>query len=70
MSAEVKKEIQLEIGHIVFVDIVGYSKMLMDEPREVQERLSEIVRATESFRAAEASGKILQLPTGDGMAPC
>src|SRR5215472_5094316 len=68
MATEVKKEIGLEIGHVLFVDIVGYSKLLIDEQRDYLHTLNEIVRETESFRAAEAAGKLTRLPTGDGMA--
>ena len=66
MSAETTKEIQLEVGHVLFIDIVGYSKLLITEQREQLQRLKEIVRATEQFRGAEAAGKLLRLPTGDG----
>ncbi len=66
MSAEVKKEIQLEIGHVLFIDIVGYSKLLINEQSEHMQTLREIVRRTEQFRVAEAAGKLLRLPTGDG----
>src|ERR1700757_1065338 len=66
MSAEVKKEIQLEIAHVLFIDIVGYSKLSIDEQAEYLEQLREIVRATETFRAAQAEGKLMRLPTGDG----
>src|SRR6266480_2711811 len=68
MSVEVKKEIQLEIAHVLFIDIVGYSKLLIDEQRDYLHTLNEVVRDTDSFRAAEASGKLTRLPTGDGMA--
>src|SRR6266567_1442485 len=68
MLAAVKKEIQLEIAHVLFIDIVGYSKLLIDEQRDYLHTLNEIVRETESFRAAEAAGKLTRLPTGDGMA--
>ena len=68
MSAEIKKEIQLEIAHILFIDIVGYSKLLIDEQKELQQRLNEIVRGTEEFRTAEAENKLIRLPAGDGMA--
>src|SRR5437870_5171019 len=68
MSSEVKKEIELEIEHVLFIDIVGYSKLLIDEQRDYLHTLNEIVRETESFRAAEAAGKLTRLPTGDGMA--
>src|SRR5437868_9078648 len=66
MSAETTKEIQLEIGHVLFIDIVGYSKLLITEQSEQLQTLKEIVRATEQFRGAEAAGKLLRLPTGDG----
>jgi TolB-like protein/tetratricopeptide (TPR) repeat protein len=66
MSAEVKKEIQFEIGHVLFVDIVGYSKLLITEQSEQLQKLKQIVRGTEQFRLAEAEGKLLRLPTGDG----
>ena len=66
MSAEVKKEIGLEIGHVLFIDIVGYSKLLINEQSEQMQKLREIVRGTEQFRLAEAAGKLLRLPTGDG----
>ncbi len=66
MPADVKKAIQLEIGHVLFIDIVGYSKLLITEQSEQLQTLKEIVRATEQFRTAEAAGKLLRLPTGDG----
>jgi TolB-like protein/Tfp pilus assembly protein PilF len=66
MSAEVKKEIQLEIGHVLFIDIVGYSKLLITEQSEQIQKLKEIVRGTEQVRLAETEGKLLRLPTGDG----
>jgi len=66
MDAESKKEIGLEIGHVLFIDIVGYSKLLITEQSEQLQALKEIVRATEQFRIAEAVGKLLRLPTGDG----
>src|SRR5438876_10091098 len=67
MSAEVKKEIRLEIAHVLFIDIVGYSKLLIDEQRDYLHTLNEVVRETDSFRAADAAGKLTRLPTGDGM---
>src|SRR5260370_35441006 len=60
--------LHLEIGHVLFIDIVGYSKLLIDEQRDYLHTLNEIVRETDSFRAAEAAGKLTRLPTGDGMA--
>src|SRR5438105_3347977 len=68
MSGEVKKEIQIEIAHVLFIDIVGYSKLLINEQHELLQELNQIVRATEALRAAEAAGKLIRLPTGDGMA--
>jgi TolB-like protein/Flp pilus assembly protein TadD len=59
---------QLEIGHVLFMDVVGYSKLLIDEQRELQQELNDIVRGTEQFRLAEAAGKLVRLPLGDGMA--
>jgi len=64
MSSEA--EVKFEIGHVLFIDIVGYSKLLIHEQSERLQRLREIARATEQFRAAEAEGKLLRLPTGDG----
>src|SRR6516165_5831547 len=68
MAAETKKEIGLEIAHVLFIDIVGYSKLLIDEQRDYLHTLNEVVRGTDSFRGAEAAGKLTRLPTGDGMA--
>jgi class 3 adenylate cyclase/tRNA A-37 threonylcarbamoyl transferase component Bud32 len=68
MSAEVKPNLQLEIAHVLFMDVVGYSKLLIDDQREVQQQLSQIVRSTDQFRAAEADGKLVRLPSGDAMA--
>ena len=68
MSTEVNSNLQLEIGHVLFIDVVGYSKRLIDDQRELQQQLNEIVRGTGQFRTAEAAGKLVRLPTGDGMA--
>jgi len=68
VSAEVKKEIELEIAYVLFIDIVGYSKLLIDQQRRLLELLSEIVRRTEQFRKAEANHRLITIPTGDGMA--
>src|SRR5512133_839554 len=68
MAAETKQNIGLEIGHVLFIDIVGYSKLLIDEQRDYSHTLNEVVRRTDSFRAADAAGKLTRLPTGDGMA--
>src|SRR5207249_1424622 len=58
-------EIQLEIGHVLFIDIVGYSKLFITELSEQLQTLKEIVRATEQFRSAEAAGKLMRMSTGD-----
>jgi TolB-like protein/class 3 adenylate cyclase/Tfp pilus assembly protein PilF len=68
MASESASDVKLEIGHVLFIDIVGYSKLLIDDQRELQEELNRIVRGTEQFRAAESAGKLVRLPTGDGMA--
>src|SRR5207253_4924120 len=61
-------DLQLEIAHLLLIDVVGYSKLLVNGQIEALEELSQIVRNTECFRAAEASGKLIRVPTGDGMA--
>src|SRR6266478_9321329 len=68
MAAEIKPDLRLEIAHVLFIDIVGYSKLLINEQRESLEELNHVVRATEAFRSAEAARKLTRLPTGDGMA--
>ena len=66
MADEQKSKLRLEIAHVLFIDIVGYSKLRTNEQSAQIEKLREIVRGTEQFRAAEAEGKLLRLPTGDG----
>jgi TolB-like protein/class 3 adenylate cyclase/Tfp pilus assembly protein PilF len=68
MPAEIKKEIQLEIAHVLFADIVGYSKLPVTEQRGLIDQLNEIVRSTDEFQAAEKTGRLIKIPTGDGMA--
>src|SRR5438045_5984864 len=68
MSSEIKIEIQLEIGHVLFMDIVDYSTHLINEQRALRDTLNEIVRSTEAFRDADAAGTLTKSPTGDGMA--
>src|SRR6266581_3262102 len=68
MSIEIKKEIQLEIAHVLFMDIVGYSKLLINEQQALLDVLNQIVRSTEEFQNAEAAGRLIKIPTGDGMA--
>ena len=67
MDAESKKEIGLEIGHVLFIDIVGYSKLLIEEQRERLNQLTEIVLGTAQVRAS-GDEQLVRLPTGDGMA--
>jgi TolB-like protein/cytochrome c-type biogenesis protein CcmH/NrfG len=68
MAAETRTHSELEIGHVLFMDVVGYSKLLINEQRELQQQLTQIVRSTQRFRVAEAAGKLIRLPVGDGMA--
>src|SRR5207302_3764913 len=68
MSAEVKKEIQLEIAHVLFIDIVGYSKLSINDQHAAVEELNQLVRASEQFQRGEAAGRLLKIATGDGMA--
>jgi len=68
MSAEVKKEIRLEIGHVLFIDIVGYSKLSINEQRAAIDELTEVVRRSDQFQKAEAAERLIKIPTGDGMA--
>jgi TolB-like protein/Tfp pilus assembly protein PilF len=68
MSTEIKKEIPLEIAHVLLIDVVGYSKLLVNEQIELLQELNQIVRNTECFRAAETKGKLIRVSTGDGMA--
>src|ERR1700704_2624890 len=68
MAAEVKKEIQLEIAHVLFIDIVGYSKLSINDQRAAIDELTQVVRASEQFQNAEAAARLLKIPTGDGMA--
>ena len=63
---ELNPDPQLEIAHVLFIDIVGSAKLLTNEQSEVLRDLNQIVRNTEQFRAAEAAGKLIRLPTGDG----
>ena len=67
-SAESKPDLPLEIAHLLLLDVVGYSKLLVNEQIELLRELNQIVRNTECFRLAEATGKLNRVPTGDGMA--
>jgi len=68
MSTEINKQIELEIAHVLFIDIVGYSKFSINEQRAVVDELTQVVRASEQFQRAEAAGRLIKIPTGDGMA--
>jgi adenylate cyclase len=68
MPAESKSDPKFDIGHVLFIDIVGFSKLIINEQSELIRRLNEIVRGTDQFRAAESEKKLISLPTGDGMA--
>src|SRR5436309_4318033 len=68
MSAEISKQIALEIAHVLFIDIVGYSKLSTNDQRAAVDELNEVVRASEQFHGAEAAGRLIKIPSGDGMA--
>ena len=66
--AAAEEQTRLQIGHVLFIDIVGYSKLLVNQQSELLRELNEVVSSTNEFREAEAEGKLIRLPTGDGMA--
>src|SRR4029453_17525735 len=66
MPSQPFSAVKLEIGHVLFIDIVGYSKLLINEQSGQIQTLRQILRGTEQFKKAEAEGKLLRLPTGDG----
>jgi TolB-like protein/class 3 adenylate cyclase/Tfp pilus assembly protein PilF len=68
MSIQSKNEIQLEIAHVLFIDVVGYSKLSISDQRAAVEELTRIVRASQEFQRAEAAGRLIKIPTGDGIA--
>src|SRR5437667_12219222 len=68
MSDDVKRETQLDIAHVLFIDIVGYSKLSISDQHAAVEELNQIVRASEQFQRAEAASRLIKIPTGDGMA--
>src|SRR6266536_1761803 len=67
MSAQPKPDLQPEIAHLLLIDVVGFSKLLDNDQIELLEELNQIVRSTECFQAAEAGGKFIRVPTGDGI---
>jgi len=66
--AEMQPDPRLEIAHVLFMDIVGFSKSLINEQSEMLRQLNQLVRSTAQVKAAEAAGKLIRIPTGDGMA--
>src|SRR5438105_8566090 len=68
MVAKLKSDPHLEIAHVLFVDVVGYSKLLVNEQRAVIEEINQLVRKTPQFRKTERGGKLIRIPSGDGMA--
>src|SRR6202521_2949016 len=68
MSAEIKKEIKLEIAHVFFIDIVGYSKLSINDQHAAIDELTQAVRTSEQFQNAEAAARLIKIPMGDGMA--
>jgi adenylate cyclase len=68
MAPDIKREIKLEIVHVLFLDIVGYSKALTDEQQELIDRLNQAVRGSEEFQKAASADRLIKIPTGDGMA--
>src|SRR5437763_3365681 len=68
MSAEINKQIELEIAHVLFIDIVGYSKLSINEQRAVIDELTEVVRSSDQYQKAEATDRLIKIPAGDGMA--
>ena len=68
MSVEIKREVQFEIAHVLFIDIVGYSKLSINEQHAAVEELNQVVRASEQFQRAETASRLLKIPTGDGIA--
>jgi len=68
MAADIKREVTLEIVHVLFLDIVGYSKALTDGQQELIDRLNQVVRGSDEFQKAAAADRLIKIPTGDGMA--
>ena len=68
MAAETKQKIELEIAHILFIDIVGYSKLSNNEQHAAVDELTQIVREAGEFKKADASQRLIKIATGDGMA--
>ena len=67
MPIQIKNEIQLEIAHVLFIDIVGYSKLSISDQHAAIEELNQVVRASQEFQRAEDASRLTRIPTGDGM---
>src|SRR6266853_1976030 len=68
MPTEIKKKIELEVVHVLFLDIVGYSRRLTNEQQTLIDQLNQVVRSSEQYQSAEAADRLIKIPTGDGMA--
>src|SRR5437773_11701103 len=68
MATKLEIGTHLAIAHVLFMDVVGYSKLLVNEQREIMQQLNQLVRKTAQFQTSEASGKLISIPSGDGMA--
>src|SRR5438128_10966343 len=68
MAAEGKANVELEIAHVLFIDIVGYSKLSINQQRAAVDELTEVVRSSDQYQKAEAADRLIKIPTGDGMA--
>jgi CHASE2 domain-containing sensor protein/class 3 adenylate cyclase len=68
MSDNLQPDADLAIAHVLFIDIVAYSELAIDQQREVVEQLNHHVRNNEQFRRADAAGKLIRIATGDGVA--
>jgi TolB-like protein len=68
VAARIKSDPHLEIAHVLFMDVVGYSKLLVNEQRAVIEQLNQVVRKTPQVRKSDVAGKLIRIPAGDGMA--
>jgi hypothetical protein len=67
MPSEIRKNIELEIAYVLFIDIVGYSRLSINDQRAAIDELTQVVRASERFQNAEAAARLIKIPTGDGM---
>jgi hypothetical protein len=68
MAGKLNPDTHLAIAHVLFMDVVGYSKLLVNEQREIMQQLNQLVHKTAQFQTSEASGKLISIPSGDGMA--